>query len=299
MGEPVWIDAPAKINLALHVTGQRPDGYHLIETLAVFADIHDRIAVALAEKDGFVVEGSEASALAGEDPSSNLVIRARDFLRDIADKAGMAAPSVNVRLEKNLPTGSGIGGGSADAAATLRALSALWRLDHLEQTIRDHAVRLGADVPMCLASMPLVARGIGEDLEPLSGMPALDILLVNPRRHISTPAVFKALDRKDNAPLPQANIASGPHGLADWLARETRNDLEAPSVRLTPAIGDCLVALDATDPLLARMSGSGATCFAIYPDGDTARDAASRLLRDHPDWWIKTGRTGPSGREGA
>ncbi len=299
MSETQWFAAPAKINLALHVTGRRDDGYHLIETIAVFADIGDRVGIRSAAADRFTIEGPEAGALANEDNAQNLVIRARDMVRDIARDHGLSAPPVDIVLDKHLPAGSGIGGGSADAAATLAGLMLHWGADAAAQAIRDRAVSLGADVPMCLASIPLVASGVGEQIRPLAGMPALALVLANPRRHVSTPAVFSALAAKENPPLPVSETA-GIHSArewAGWLGERTRNDLQDASTSLTPEIGACLAALDATAPLIARMSGSGATCFAIYADMDAARDAATHLLREKPDWWITATETGASAEE--
>ncbi|QKV18929.1 4-(cytidine 5'-diphospho)-2-C-methyl-D-erythritol kinase [Oricola thermophila] len=294
MSAAQWFAAPAKINLALHVTGRRRDGYHRIETIAVFADIGDRIGISAAGVDSFHIEGPEASALAGEAPTQNLVVRARDLMRDVLNEHDIPAPPAAIVLDKQLPAGSGIGGGSADAAATLAGLMLHWQADAAAQAIRERAVSLGADVPMCLASRPLVASGAGEEIRPLSGMPSLALVLANPRRHVSTPAVFAALEKRDNPPLP----ADGMTGLrsagdwAAWLSRNTRNDLQASSARLTPEIEDCLAALETTAPLLARMSGSGATCFGIYDDMNAARAAAKDLLHRRPDWWITATETG-------
>jgi 4-diphosphocytidyl-2-C-methyl-D-erythritol kinase len=299
MSDTQWFAAPAKINLALHVTGRRDDGYHLIETIAVFADTGDRIGIRAAAADSFTMEGPEAAALANEDISTNLVVRARDLVRAIAQEKDIATAPVALTLDKQLPAGSGIGGGSADAAATLAGLMLHWGADAAAQAIRDRAVSLGADVPMCLASIPLIASGVGERIRPLANLPALALVLANPRRHVSTPAVFQALANKDNPPLPEADTA-GLHSAQDWagwLGERTRNDLQAPSVSLTPEIGACLASLEATAPLLARMSGSGATCFAVYADIDAARDAATHLLREKPDWWITATETGASAEE--
>ncbi|GAB4358944.1 MAG: 4-(cytidine 5'-diphospho)-2-C-methyl-D-erythritol kinase [Oricola sp.] len=298
MPETRWFDARAKINLALHVTGRRADGYHLLETIAVFAGTGDRVGIRPSGRDRFAIEGPEAGALANEDSAGNLVVRARDLVRRIARDHGIAAPPADIILDKRLPAGSGIGGGSADAAATLNALTLDWdTAGAAAQAVRDRAVTLGADVPMCLASRPLVASGVGERIRPLANMPALALVLANPRRHVSTPAVFSALSVKDNPPLP-TDETDGLRSAGDWarwLSKRTRNDLEAPSVSLTPEIGDCLEALLAAgDPLLVRMSGSGATCFAIHADTGSARAAASQLLRKHPDWWITATETGPS-----
>lgn len=290
------VDAPAKINLALHVTGQRADGYHTLETIAVFADIGDRVTAEPAKRDVFEITGPEAAALAGEDPAGNLVLRARDLLRTLLAEAGIDVSPVALTLDKHLPSGGGIGGGSADAAATLRALTTLWGCDGISETLEQRAAALGADVPMCLRSEPLLAGGIGEAIAPVAGMPALALVLVNPRRHVSTPAVFSKLAEKNNPPLPRDGIAElrDARDWAAWLKASTRNDLQASSVSLTPEIDACLAALGETDALLTRMSGSGATCFGIYKDAARAEAAATHLLHRRPDWWIKSCMTGPS-----
>ena len=279
------VDAPAKINLALHVTGQRDDGYHTLETIAVFADIGDRITAEPADRDVFEITGPETAALAGENPDRNLVTRARNLLRSLLAETGTDAPPVALTLEKHLPAGSGIGGGSADAAATLRVLAALWDCRKISEKLAQQAAALGADVPMCLHGRPLVATGIGEAIAPVANMPALAMVLVNPRRHVSTPAVFSKLSEKRNPPLPLDGIADlrDAPGWAAWLKAATRNDLQAPSVSLTPDIDGCLAALEETDALLSRMSGSGATCFGLYGNAAQAEAAATQLLhRRHP-----------------
>jgi len=296
MTERLRVEAPAKINLALHVTGQRADGYHTLETIAVFADIGDCITAEPAYRDAFDITGPEAAALAGEAPQENLVLRARDLLRSLLSETGVDAPPVALTLEKHLPAGSGIGGGSADAAATLHALTALWDCHDIAGKLAQQAAALGADVPMCLHGKPLVASGIGETIAPLANLPALAVVLVNPRRHVSTPAVFSKLAAKNNPPLPLGGTTSlrDASDWAAWLKVATRNDLQAPSVSLTPEIEACLAALEETGALLTRMSGSGATCFGLYDGAVQAEAAAMHLLRRHPDWWIKSCMTGPS-----
>ncbi|OCW55573.1 4-(cytidine 5'-diphospho)-2-C-methyl-D-erythritol kinase [Hoeflea olei] len=283
-------DAPAKINLALHVTGRRPDGYHLLESLVVFTELGDRVSAGAAEDDSFALEGPEAGTLAAEDSQGNLVVRARDALRKAAQRSGHAAPPVAITLDKRLPVASGIGGGSADAAATLTLLSDLWGYHPSAQELAEIGLSLGADVPMCLAGTPLVARGIGEALEPVEFGFALDMVLVNPRIGVSTPTVFKALARRDNAPLPPVEGLEDRARFLGWL-ETVRNDLEAPARQIAPAIGDCLSALSDTGALLARMSGSGASCFGIHADADAAAEAARRLRQAYPGWFVAATRT--------
>ncbi|MBP0465213.1 4-(cytidine 5'-diphospho)-2-C-methyl-D-erythritol kinase [Roseomonas sp. PWR1] len=266
--------APAKVNLHLHVTGRRPDGYHLLDSLVVFAGVGDVVRARAGE--GFAVAGPEAGALAAE--GDNLVLRAA---RALAQAAGVSAP-VGLALDKHLPVASGIGGGSADAAAALRLLNRLWGLGWPEERLAALALPLGADVPACVASRPCRMGGIGEALAPAPRLPAFGLVLVNPRVALATPAVFRARDGDFSAP------AALPAGWADAaaLARDLgalRNDLEAPAIGLCPPVAEVLDALRALPGcLLARMSGSGATCFGLFAQAAGAAEAAGRLPAA---WW--------------
>ncbi|MCJ8189887.1 4-(cytidine 5'-diphospho)-2-C-methyl-D-erythritol kinase [Sphingomicrobium aestuariivivum] len=263
---PLREPAPAKLNLALHVRRRRDDGYHELETLFAFCI------------DGDVLTGSSEAAAehrlvlditgpfgAGLDAAGNLVERAWQALK-------VAAPPAHVRLglDKRLPVASGLGGGSADAAAALRLLTSLWKLD--PAIAQEAAPALGADVPACLLSMSARGEGVGEKLSPvptpeLAGAP---VLLVNPLVPLSTPAVFKAWDGGDRGPLGE-----------DW--RRGRNDLEPPARDLVPAIGEVLEWLGARPGVdIARMSGSGASCFALFAD-EASRDTAAAACPDK--WW--------------
>jgi 4-diphosphocytidyl-2-C-methyl-D-erythritol kinase len=270
--------ARAKLNLALHVTGQRADGYHLLDSLVVFADLGDAIAVEPAAGLGLSIDGPMAAGLsAGED---NLVLRAARLLGP-----GRGAA---IRLTKRLPVASGIGGGSADAAATLSALAELWGVALPDA---DRVLTLGADVPVCLAGRPARMQGIGEVVTPLAApLPPAAVLLVNPGVAVSTPEIFRRLRRKDNAPLPASlpGFASLAH-LADFLSAQ-RNDLQPPAEALAPVIGTVIAAL-AAEPgaRIARMSGSGATCFALFDRIEEARAAAARLKADQAGWWVQAG----------
>jgi len=262
--------AYAKINLALHVRRRREDGYHEIETLFAFVDAGDVLTARTAERDELRVTGEFAGALA--DPFGNLAMKALGAL----PRAG----GISITLEKNLPVAAGLGGGSADAGAVFRIVE---QLHGLADDWRERAVRLGADVPACVESVTCIGRGVGERLEPVeSDLAGMHVLLVNPRVPLSTGAVFQAWDGVDRGPLP----AGAPSG----IAREGRNDLEAPAIRLCPVIADVLAALRDTDPRLARMSGSGATCFALYDSEEALRGAADRVAGAHPDWWRMEGR---------
>jgi 4-diphosphocytidyl-2-C-methyl-D-erythritol kinase len=263
--------APAKLNLDLLVTKRRADGYHLLDSLVVFLDLGDELAFAPAPGIELATVGPMAAGLPpGE---GNLVLAAA---RALAADAGVRAGAV-ITLDKRLPIAAGIGGGSADAAATLRGLCRLWRIDPDPERLAALALRLGADVPVCLAGRPARMRGVGERLDAWRGPGVLDLVLVNPRRPLPTASVFRALDLAACAPR------AGP---LDALAR-SRNDLQAPASALLPEIDEVLAALAAAPGCgLARMSGSGPTCFGLFPDAAAAGSAAAALAARHPGWWI-------------
>ena len=283
--------APAKINLALHVTGRRADGYHLLESLAVFTRFGDRIELAEADEDSFSVSGSFADAVPTD--GTNLVLRARDALRAALPHA---SARVAIKLEKNLPVASGVGGGSSDAAATLRGLARLWDLDAGHERLTAMAAELGADLPMCIAAKPLVARGTGDELSPVSGFPALGLVLVNPGVGVPTPAVFAALQRRENDSLPPLPSMIDFHTLRGWL-EATRNDLEDAAHSIAPSVGAAKAALEKAGAGFARMSGSGATCFGLFETGNVAKRAAAAIRNRHPGWFVAATRSMPS--EGA
>lgn len=267
--QTVQDDAPAKINLTLHVTGQRADGYHLLDSLVVFADIGDRITVTPSDTSRLTVTGPRAAGVPTD--ASNLVLRAAALMNQPAD----------VTLDKHLPAMAGIGGGSSDAAATLRALSRA-----TGTPVPANPEALGADVPVCLIARATRMQGVGEVLTPLPGLPDLHGVLINPGVDVPTPRVFADLASKTNPPMP-ATLPDWPDAaaLASWLST-MRNDLETPARALAPAIGATLTAL-AADPdcLLARMSGSGATCFGLTETRAKADAMAARLTR--PGWWVQ------------
>jgi 4-diphosphocytidyl-2-C-methyl-D-erythritol kinase len=266
--------ARAKINLALHVTGQRSDGYHLLDSLVAFADIGDTVRVAPADGLRLTIEGPMASDLPVTE--DNLVLRAA---RLFPGHLGAA-----IHLTKRLPIASGIGGGSADAAATLLALSDLWSLPLPPP---EAILTLGADVPVCLSGRPAHMRGIGEIVEPLSApLPPAWLVLANPGVAVSTPAIFRALTHKTSPPLTELP-GSWPdvRALAQFLSAQ-RNDLAPAACALAPVITETLTALAATPGCaLARMSGSGATCFGLFASEAAAKTAAEVLRRAHPNWW--------------
>ena len=261
--------AYAKINLALHVRRRREDGYHELETLFAFVDAGDVFTARSADRDELTVVGEFASQLT--DPFGNIASQA---LAELPRSGGIA-----LTLEKNLPVAAGLGGGSADAGAVFRIVEAL---HSLPDDWRDRAASLGADVPACVESRMCLGHGTGTELSSVvNDMEGTPVLLVNPRVPLATGPVFAGWDGEDRGPLPR--------GPASKIAAEGRNDLEAPATSLVPQIAEVLATLrDGAN--LARMSGSGATCFALY-DSEDARDAAAAALP--PQWWQMTGKLRP------
>ena len=265
--------ARAKVNLALHVVGRRADGYHLLDSLVAFADFGDVVTVEPAPSLSLSITGPMAAGLsAGPD---NLVLKAAQML---GSPLGAA-----ITLEKRLPIASGIGGGSADAAATMQALGALWGCALPDA---GQVLALGADVPVCLAGQSCRMAGIGDQISPIA-LPPAHLVLVNPGVGLSTAAVFGALLRRDNPPLPPAAPMPDAVALAAYLCH-CRNDLEAPALSIVPQIGAVLAALQGQKGcLLARMSGSGATCFGLFASASAAVAAATALRAQSAAWWVQ------------
>ncbi len=265
--------APAKVNLTLHVIGQRADGYHLLDSLVVFVGMGDRVVARSAADLRLSINGPMAASLsAGDD---NLVLRAARFLG-----GGGAA----ITLTKHLPVASGIGGGSSDAAAALRALCQLW---HRPLPEAATTVALGADVPVCLGARSRRMRGIGDVLDDVSSLPPVWLVLVNPGVQVPTAAVFADLaDKSGSSMPPDLPRFTDAAALAAFLSAQ-RNDLEAPARRIAPEVGHVLEALAAQKGcLLARMSGSGATCFGLFSGPVPAKAAARDILRSNQGWWV-------------
>jgi 4-diphosphocytidyl-2-C-methyl-D-erythritol kinase len=288
-------DARAKVNLTLRVVGRRADGYHDLESVVAFADCADRLT--LTTGADLVLNASGPGAQQCGEIADNLVIKAARLLA--TQVAGLKLGAF--ALDKQLPVAAGIGGGSADAAAALRLLARANAIEIDDPRMIEAARQTGADVPACLASRACVMTGVGETLQPLS-LPKMPCLLVNPRLPVATRDVFAALGLRNGELLVGATDVMGtlawPEGDApfdDWIDTLSAgvNDLEAPAMRIQPAIGEVLSALRATDGvLLARMSGSGATCFAIFADDELAESAAQSIRRDHPSWWVHAGTVG-------
>jgi 4-diphosphocytidyl-2-C-methyl-D-erythritol kinase len=276
--------ASAKINLYLHVVGKRADGYHLLESLIVFARHGDVVSVAPAATFSLEIEGPFASKLAADE--DNLVMRAARGLAKLLGTRKAAA----ITLTKNLPVASGIGGGSADAAATIKALQWLWnKRDFDWKPLAEFALSLGADVPVCLYDRTSYVSGIGEKLKHGGALPSADLLLVNPGVATPTPQVFKertgGFSPSDPWETPPATSAMTTKQLVALL-KKRRNDLTEPAIKVAPVIEDVLQAIGKTRGcLLSRLSGSGATCFGIYDDAASAEAAKAAILKAHPDWW--------------
>lgn len=269
--------APAKVNLTLHVTGQRADGYHLLDSLVVFVDVADQVTVAHSDAMALTVTGPRSAGVPTD---------ARNLVWKAAEASGPDPAAIT--LDKHLPAAAGIGGGSSDAAACLRALA---RLRDVPMPSGAPVLALGADVPVCMAPVPQRMSGIGEVLAPVVGVPPLWLVLVNPGVEVPTPAVFRTLSERSNPPMPAclpewADAAA----FSAWLATQ-RNDLEPPACGLEPVITEVLDLLShQVGCALARMSGSGATCFGMFADEQDARDAERAVQDARATWWVSAGR---------
>lgn len=270
----------AKVNLTLRVTGRRADGYHELDSLVVFAGVGDALEVVPADDLELHVAGPFAEAI--PQGADNLVLRAASALREHFSVAAGA----RIGLVKSLPTAAGIGGGSADAAATLEALARLWQIVPRADELQAIALSLGADVPVCLFGRPAFVGGIGERIERAPPLPTAWLLLANPRIALATPAVFKARSGPFSPPARWSEVDADAESLAERL-RAAGNDLEAPARGLVPDIGAVLTALGGLpDCLLSRMSGSGATCFGLFAGRAEATAAEKALSAARPDWWV-------------
>ena len=276
----ITLRAPAKLNLYLHILNKRADGYHAIESLVVFTQLADTLTIAPANRLTLSVTGEFAQA-AGEE-SDNLVLKAARLLQE---KAGITHGAA-LTLTKHIPVGAGLGGGSADAAAALRGLNRFWWLNLSQQELRALAVTLGADVAMCLDSVPVVARGIGEELTPvLKPLPELTALLVHPRTPLLTKDVYAAFSPVEQKAAWQEDFTE-----ADFIAslRSTRNHLQRAAISVDGNAAEVLLALETLQPAasMVRMTGSGACCFALYQEEAQAQRAARQLAQQYPHWWV-------------
>jgi len=282
-GASIRAAARAKINLYLQVTGRRANGYHELDSLVAFADFGDSVEAAPAEDMSLVIEGPFAAGLSNG--ADNLVLRAATVFRDALAAKGVKVGGARLRLTKNLPVASGIGGGSADAAAALRALRTLWKIPPGLVDLAALGLGLGADLPVCLAGGPRFVGGIGERLDAVPELPAAWLLLVNPGVAVPTPAVFAA--RQGSFSLP-ARWSDATPDLTSFVRRlmGCRNDLTAPARSIAPVIGEVLDAIEALPGVrLARLSGSGATCFGIFATAADAETGRAAIARRHLAWW--------------
>jgi len=282
---PFSSEAPAKLNLYLHVTGRRADGYHELDSLIAFAAPFDLVSAAPAKELSLHLSGPFApdlNSVLNSVDGQNLVEKAARRLAELAD----IKPAARITLDKQLPIAAGIGGGSSDAAAALRVLTSLWRLKINSNALQVLALSLGADVPMCLHGKTCFAGGIGEKLDAAPALPDCALVLANPGVSVATPNVFRARSGAYSAPARFTEAPKDVGALAELLAAR-RNDLEAPAKALAPVIDDVLHALgELPGCRFARMSGSGATCFALFEDPGEAVAAADILRAQHGDWWI-------------
>jgi len=276
--------ARAKVNLTLHIKGKRPDCYHELESLVVFADVSDELVFNPASENRLSLEGPFAGLVDGE----NLVLKAK---RAFTSWLGVTV-SGGFHLKKNIPVAAGLGGGSSDAAAAIRALLKVYDKDENAKTFIRQSATIGADVPVCLQNSAAWMCGLGERVAPVSGLTPLPALLVNPRVKLSTAAVFKTLNAKplqveEAGPPPLFPGWRNPQEATVWL-NEGRNDLEAPAIVLEPAVQKVLDALRRLDGcMLSRLSGSGPTCFGIFLSQDAAAEAVNEMTRSYPNWWLQ------------
>lgn len=276
------IVAPAKLNLFLHITGKRPDGYHLLESLAAFTSFGDVLEIAPANALSLEVSGPFAAAVEGGS-ESNLVLRAAKALQE---HAGISK-GAHISLHKHIPVGAGLGGGSSDAAAALIALSSFWQLSLDKAALHSISAPLGSDIAVCLLRKPAWVTGAGEHVTPVSFSGTASVVMVNPRVPLLTADVYRQFRPGFTAPVAPPPALRTFDALVRYL-KPLGNVLETPAVALQPMIRDMLVVLAATEGCaLARMSGSGATCFALYEDAASAKNAAHALRRAHAGWWIQ------------
>jgi 4-diphosphocytidyl-2-C-methyl-D-erythritol kinase len=272
--------APAKINLFLHLTGKRDDGYHLLQSLMIFVDVGDRLEIAPYDGLFIDVDGPFAGDMSA--PHDNLVYKAAVLL---AEDYKMQ-PRGRITLEKNLPIASGVGGGASDAAAALTGLARLWGLPEEPDRLHRIAQKLGSDVPACLVRSPVWAEGTGDKMTRLPGMPDMHFVLVNPRKATPTSEVFRRFRRRFSAPIQFTGRRKTMH---EWIAdlKLYRNDLTDAATEICPDITVALQSIaDTPNCHFARLSGSGSTCFGVYDNPAAAYAAVNKLRERHPDWWI-------------
>lgn len=282
--EPIVLTAPAKVNLYLHVTSRRPDGYHELDSLIAFTDVEDIVTVTPAERMSLTSDGPFSHVMPG-DADDNLAVRAARRLRKAVGLEGVGAA---IHIEKHVPVLAGLGGGSSDAAAVLHALVQMWNIDTSTIDLPALALELGADVPVCLARRASRVTGVGETLSDAPHLPDVGLLLVNPGIELSTKSVF---EHRAGGLSPADPIKEAPRDarhLADLLA-DRENDLTEPAMKLAPVVREVIQTIERLPGCrIARMSGSGASCFGIFDDRDAAKAAAAEI--DRENWWVHPGR---------
>lgn len=276
------LSAPAKVNLYLHVTGKREDGYHLLESMMCFADICDEVTVTPSDKITITADGEFASLVPTD--SSNIAYKAAEKLQPFCGNKG-----ADIHITKNLPVGAGIGGGSADAAAVLHLLNEIWEVKLSDNRLAEIGLSLGADVPICLNRKAALVSGIGENICNIATMPEIYIVLVNPKQHVATPQIFKMGFEKFTNYGVNDNFPKEASSVLEYLARQ-HNDLMPNAVKILPVIGDILAIIKNTSGcVFSRMSGSGATCFGIFENRHDSQNASDLIKKLHPNWWVKSG----------
>ncbi len=278
--------APAKINLALHIIGKRRDNYHLLDSLVVFADIGDELIVKITDEEKLIIKGDFAAFL--PDEKDNLIIGAiKYFKKEWPNKLPF---ELAINLTKNLPLKAGLGGGSADCAAMLRILAKIAKIDLDNKNLQKIALKLGADVPVCLGSKPAIMQGVGEKITPIKNLPRLNVLLINPQIQLSTKQIFNKLENCRNSPLPKLpENFSDSQQFADWL-KTTRNDLAEPAIISAPIIGEIIDSLNQMpNCLYANMSGSGSSIFALFDNRENAILAKNIIKQKWAHFWLVTG----------
>ncbi|MGH1456621.1 MAG: 4-(cytidine 5'-diphospho)-2-C-methyl-D-erythritol kinase [Alphaproteobacteria bacterium] len=286
----ISVFAPAKINMFLHITGKKSNGYHILDSLVCFADIGDKITIQEADSFSFHVTGEFSDAFSKQHKApnidcENLVVKAARRLAQITEKP----LNMRITLEKNLPLAAGLGGGSSDAASTLWGLQEFWRISRQEEYLLPLMTNLGADVPVCLHCAPSIMRGIGDELSPAPDLPEIPILLVNPMMNCPTQNVFLHYTPqfKTNTQWPSTFRTS-----LDFVTalKDTENDLYDAALQAVPEIENIIHTINVQkDCLISRMSGSGASCFGLFETIESAKKAKEVILQDNPDWWAQTG----------
>jgi len=278
--------------LTLQITGRRPDGYHTLCSLVTFCDVGERITLTPAQNDSLEVVGPFAHLVGPAD--DNLAMKAARLLRQSAERDAMTH-GFHIRIDKQIPVAAGLGGGSADAAAVLRATNNLWKLNRSVDRLQELGSALGADVPMCVTAQPAWIGGIGEVVEETALPAGLHLVLVNPGVSVPTGAVFGRLNLADNEiNAAQKSDVATPEALLSTM-RAVGNDLQIPASAEAPEIAEVLARLDKLPEVtFTGMSGSGATCFALFGDGPSAERSRHLLAADHPEWWIKSAPISPS-----